>query len=403
MPRKRPDFVDSWIEYTEPQPTPLLWRRWAGIFMLAASMERRLWVKTNISKLYPNLYVILVGPPGVGKTLMTSLIRNFLHRLNEDDDKNAFHLANESETHASIGDSLREATRRFIDQRSMEAMSYNALTVVSNELGVFLPEYDSTMMNKMTSLYDGHIYSERRRTKDLQFVIEQPTMNMIAATTPSYLIETLPPGAWDQGFLSRTMIAFSSESLTRDLFGETIMQEKLEIDLIHDLKHIFGLSGPLTFEKDAIVAIETWNRSGRQPLPDHPRLLNYNTRRAAHLLKLCMIACVSDSDERVVTLAHFRRAMDWLIELEVLLPEIFKAMQRGGDSQAMEECWHYCALLWKKDEEPIAEQRIISYLIERIPAQNIGRVLEIMIRTGMFIEIKNAGPGKWYMPKQMRH
>ena len=401
MPRKRPDFIEAWLEYTDPQPSPLLWRRWAGIFMLAAAMERRMWVKTSIGRLYPNLYVILVGPPGVGKTLMTSLIRGFLHQLNTDDDKNSFHLASESETHASIGDSLRDAARRFISA-SNELMNYNALTVVSNELGVFLPEYDATMMNKMTSLYDGHMYSERRRTKDLQFVIESPTINMVAATTPSFLLETLPPGAWDQGFLSRTMIAFSAETLTRDLFGETIIQEKLEKELLHDLRHVFSFSGAFTFEQEAINAIEIWNRGGRQPLPDHPRLLNYNTRRAAHLLKLCMVASVSDSDERIVTIEHFHKAMDWLIELEVLLPEIFKAMTAGGDSRAMEEVWHYCAMLWRKDEEPISEGRIVAFLAERIPAQNVGRVLEVMIKTGMFLELGNAGPGKWYRPKQMR-
>lgn len=400
MARKRNDWIESWVEYSSPLPSPGLWRRWAGIFILAAAMERRLWIKTSIGNLYPNLYVVLVGPPGVGKTLMTSQVRNFLYTLTDEKDQNAFHLAAASETHASLVDSLKDATRRYIPPDMGEIQNYNALTLVSNELGVLLPEYDPAMMSKLTDLYDGYPYSERRRGNNINFTIPSPTINMIAATTPSFLVDTLPEGAWDQGFLSRSMLAFSAETMYRDLFSDIKFQDVLVRELGEDLRRVFALYGKMSFTDEAVSAIQNWDSKGRPPLPDHPKLLHYNTRRAAHLLKLCMVACISSGDTLQITIDHFRTAMDWLLEIENYMPEIFKAMSGGGDARAMEECWYYIATLYARENgKPIAEGRIIAYLAERIPAQNVGRVLEVMISTGIFIEETTGMAGKFYRPR----
>ena len=103
-----------------------------------------------------------------------------------------------------------------------------------------------------------------------------------------------------------------------------------------------------------------------------------------------------------VSLDNFQQAMDWLIELEILMPEIFKSMTAGGDSRAMEEVWYHIGMLYAKEKKPIVESRIIAFLAERIPAQNIGRVMEVMIKTGIFIEEDIGLPGKYYRPRSRK-
>lgn len=395
MGRRRPDWIEGWLEYTDVLPSPSLWRKWAGIFILGAALERRVWVRTAIGPLYPNLYVLLVGPPGLGKTNLTSKVHEFLTQLSglaTGNDPSKFHLAASSETHASLVDALKDAGRRYIDPKTLEPVSFHSLTIVSNELGVFLPEWSTAMMNKLQDLYDCKPYSERRRTGDLYFEIAKPQLSFISGTTPSFLTETLPPGAWDQGFISRTMIAFSTETLKRDIFTESPFMETVYNDLIVDLHHIFSLHGQVVFEDDAIDAIRNWDAAGQVPLPEHPKLLHYNTRRMAHLLKLCLIVSISEGDSFKITKQHVIRALDLLTELEAFLPEIFKSMAQGGDSKVFEEIWYQIQMLWQVEQKPIHESRITAYIAQRVPSQFVGRVLEVMIATKILID-ETAGYG----------
>lgn len=397
--RKLSNWLESWIEYTEALPSPALWRRWGGISLIAGALERKVFTKTGIGPLYPNLYVVLVGPPGTGKTTVTSEVWHMWNELSDGGDANGFHLASSSLTSASIIDDLREASRRITLPNLTGFEMFNSLAICSNELGVLLPEYDNSFMSKLTDIYDGHPYSERRRTKDINFKIEHPQINLLAATTPSYLNGMLPEGAWEQGFLSRTLLVFSSETMRRAIFTETKKREDLRRDLVDDLRIIFSMMGKMTWEAEAVEGIENWAAAGAPPSPEHPKLMHYNTRRVAHLLKLCIVASVMQHDRLVITLENFQTALDWLIELEVYMPDIFKSMVVGGDSRAMEECWYHVLQLYAKDQKEISEQRIIAYLAERVPAHNVGRVLEVMIKGGLLIPQVGDAPGNWYKPR----
>lgn len=401
--RKLPNWISSWMDYTDPLPSPRLWRLWAGIALVAGALERKVWITTGIGKLYPNLYTILVGPPGLGKTVLTSQVWHFWNLLQDQTD-DGFHLASSSITSASIIDELVAAKRKVLNYDAADPLTqFNSLAICSNELGVLLPEYENAFMSTLTDIYDGHPFSQSRRTKDIRLRVESPQLNLIAATTPSYLTGILPPGAWDQGFLSRTMIVFSSESLKRAVFSETKLQAALKDQLVADLRLIFTDFGPITMTDEAQQMLENWHAQGGPPIPEHPKLQHYLTRRTTHLLKLCMIACCVTGTTRVITKEHLQIALDWLLELELYIGDVFKAMVVGGDAQAMQECWFNFLQVWAKEQRPIAEGRIIAFLSERLPAHSVMRVVDVMERSGMLKAELMAGVGKAYTPRPRKH
>lgn len=362
-------------------------------------MERRFFVDVGMGPLYPNLYVVLVAPPGIGKTELTSQVWKFWSELSTGN-ADGLHVAPPSVTAASLIDSLRDAERKFYSPTSpLEPLRYNTLNICSNELGTLLPAYDPEMMNRLTDIYDGHPYAERRRTKDLNFKIDKPQINFLAATTPAHLSNSLPEGAWDQGFLSRTMMVFNSERNIRPLFAKRGDGGTTRKELQHDLRHIFGMAGEITFSEDAAKAISAWHLAGGPPAPDHPRLGNYNTRRTAHLLKLCMVASVSTRDTLIVEVDDLNRALDWLLEAEMLMPDIFKAMVVNADMKAMDECWHFAYTIFMKEQQPVAEHRLVAFLQERVPVQNVMRMLSVM-ESAKILEKKLIGDvGNAYQPK----
>ena len=399
MARKLENWIERFGELTNVSGAPQLFRTWSAIGAVAAALERRVWVDVGMGPLYPNMYIILVSPPGIGKTELTSRVWSLLEKLSTGA-ADGLHIAPASMTAASVIDALRDAERKFYSPESLlDPMMYNSLAIVSNELGTLLPAYDPDMMNRLTDIYDGKSYSERRRTRELNFKINHPQINFLAGTTPGHLANSLPEGAWDQGFLSRTMMIFNSERKLRELFQTIPNQEREWKILTEDLKHIFQMSGEFKFSPSAANSMQAWHMSGGMPAPDHPRLRNYNTRRTAHMLKLCVIASASVSDSKVIELEHFQTALDWLLEAEILMPDIFKAMVVNADMKAIDECWHFAYLIWVKEQQPVAEHRLVAFLQERVPVQNVMKMLQLM-ETSRILDKKLVGDvGYAYQPK----
>lgn len=352
-------------------------------------MERRLWVHTKGSNLYPNLYTVLVGPPGVGKSAVLSQAERFLRGVPD------IHVAPSSVSSASLVDSLVLANRKIIRPNDNPSfVQFHYLTAVASELGVFLPVYDPLFMNSLTKFYDGEHYEERRRTGKVNHLkIEHPHLSILGGTTPSYLNSFLPEGGWDQGFTSRTIFVYSGEPIFTELFGDEgqfVQLETLYRDLLHDLKSISALYGKLEWTPEAAGAISAWNRAGLPPVPEHNKLTHYNSRRLAHAIKLSMIAAVSRSSELLITLEDYQQAMGWLLDSETRVVDIFHSMGVAGDSAAIDDTWDFIFRLHAKEKKPIAEHRIVRFLQTKVPSHNIMRVIEVMGRSGM---IKNEGTG----------
>lgn len=388
------DWIDKFLQATDELSSPHIFKKWAGILAIAGALERKVWVKTMGSPLYPNLYVVLVAPPGVGKTELTWRVRDLWDGLD------GHYVANSSVTKASLIDNLVEANRRVIQpQQDPPVFQFNSLLVSSNELGVLIPAYENSFMNTLTDLYDGKSYSESRRTKDLRIKIDRPNLNILAACTPAYLRETLPPGAWDQGFLSRVLLIYSGEQQLTSLFAEQTLDMEMSDELKEHLCSIGERVGQIKFTREAARYIDSWHLGGQAPRPDHPRLQHYNTRRTSHLLKLSMVMCMSASAKAVIEKEHIQRALDFMIEAEFYMADIFKAMTSGGDSKIIEDTYHHLYSLYMAGgKTPIGQHRLVAFLQERTPAHNIVRILEVMEKSKMIEPILQKGVGQAYRP-----
>lgn len=381
--RRLASWIDGFTEYTSILSSPLIFRKWAAIGTIAAALERRVWVRTLGDDLFPNLYVVLVGPPGIGKSAAIRTGERLL-RLVQD-----IQVAPTNVSSASIIDALGDAKRQIPFPVYTE---FNAIVAFASEFGNFLPAYDSTIMNLLTKVYDGEPIEDRKRTKSISVKIDKPILSILGGTTPSYLNSFLPEGAWDQGFTSRSIFVYSGDRQIIDPFSESTEQvalERLYVNLLHDIKLIGKLSGRITFESGATEAIRTWHLAGGPPVPDHGKLLHYISRRTAHLLKLCMVAAVARGDLQI-SLADYQLALDWLIEAEALMPEIFKSMGSSSDSQVMEDTWHFIWTAWVKEKAPLPERRIVHFVQQRVPYHSVLRVIEIMVRSGV---LEHCGPG----------
>lgn len=331
------------------------------------------------SPVYPNLYTFLIGHPGTGKTRTINKVKEYLSEIPD------FHFAPHDMKGASLIDALA-AAKRHVVQLPDPPLEYNSLMIAVDEVGTFMHKYDNEVTSLLSAFYDPTPFRQKRRGGDLDIKIARPQVNILGGSTPSNLIELMPEGAWTQGFTSRIIMVFSDEKIIGDDFAS--QSKPLSQELLHDLRIISTLVGQYKVTPAYRDAVNNWRQLGEPPVPSHPKLLHYNTRRRMHLYKLSLISAIDRSNSPVIDVEDFNRAMGWLLEAEALMPDIFKAGAIGSDGKVQDELYHF--ILTKQGEDPnrgVPERLLVNYARERLPAHSVMRSIELMQLSGMIKKV----------------
>jgi hypothetical protein len=370
--------VNSWIEEftksTEPLETPKIFRRWAGISTIAAVLEQKVWMQTS-TELFPNIYTILVSGPGLGKTRTINAATAYLREIPE------FHIAPTSLTSASLVDALMESKRLLI-RLPDEPLEYNSMLIAADEIGAFMHHEDKQIFDILSAFYVPFPYGQDRRGRDIKIKMKRPQVNILAGATPTVLMKLLPDAAWEQGFCSRLMLIYSDEQIISDDAFHRI-ETPFESDLLHDLKIMNTMHGLFEATSDYRNAVNAWRHSEDKG-PQHPKLVHYNVRRMAHLLKLTMISAIDRSNVLLLTIEDFKQGMAWLVEAEHYMLGVFKAGGMTPDSKAMDEIHHFVATM--DQGRGVSESRVFNFGRERVNANTLERVIGIMMRSGLLVQ-----------------
>lgn len=331
--------------------------------------------------MYANLFVMVVSPPGIGKSLALNKVRKIWKKAG------SIKVAPKNTTKASLLDTLEDAQR--IVQTKDGMLTYNALQIVAAEFGVFAPAHDMEYLSLLSNLWDceedGHD-DVKRSTKSV--VIDNPVqISLVSGTQPDYLSQFLPEVAWGQGFMARTIMVYSGEIIKYDVFAETQFDPKGEAALIEHAKELIKRSGLTLWTEDAQDVFRQWNASGRVPEPEHLKLKNYNTRRGLQVLKLSLISAASRGNE-LIEQEDVSRAITWLTDAEATMPEIFKAMKGNSDYGLLQELQlHVTQLFVANAGKPVHETRIVRFLAERTVSWNISKLMEAAERAGIIVRL----------------
>jgi len=317
------------------------------------------------------------------------------------------YVAPTSMTMASMTDCLAESVCKFVRPgHDPSVIEFNSLTILADELSALIHKWDLELMAGLTKIYDGASYAQFRRGGDLRIKIEHPQINFIAGTTPSNLLQFMPDGAWEQGFASRTIMVYSGERRTADMFadyGEISGQQILHNNLLQDLHSVYSMHGQFKITQEAVQAFRQWIDDKLKPVPQHPKLEHYCSRRASHTLKLCQIASAARSSDMMITKEDFETARNWLLGAEMTMPEIFKAGSIGADSKIMDEVLHFVWGHWTEHETWMDEHQLVYFIRARVISQVVLSTIDIMERDGSLISRMNVKTGrKEYRPGMRR-
>lgn len=366
-------LVDLYLEYSKDLPTPRVFRLWSAIHAVGAAAERRMWTNFGRNKLYPNLFVFLVGPPGVGKTQALEPMAELLRK------SGAVTMAPNDISKQGLLDALANAAKgALLDGRPFD---YHFLALSIRELANFMSKYDMELTGLLTDLFDcPSVNEEVKRTHDKGKLIPSPGISFIMGTATQNLGSTISTEMWGSGFMARVIMVYSAdEIIPEDMFEAIATDDRVAEELVVGLRRIGEMKGHMTWDPEAQKLLHHFRVNQKTGAPIHNRLTHYVTRRWLHLGKLCMIAALSDERQHVDA-EDFRTALSWLHAAEHEMPEIFKDMVSHEDGQIHEELRNYCMNLYMKAGRiPIHASVVYKFLAARVASHTISRIIEVTV------------------------
>lgn len=407
--RKSPQWVEDFLLATQDIKSPPLYRRWAAISAISGALARRCWAIVQHQAVYPNLYVMLVGPSGGGKSqaiknVRTAMPNGIIHIAPNKVTPEKF-LMRLGRMKGEGGWGETEANPRYTEGGTeIPIQMQHTVTVMSEELGNFLTDRDSVFMDVLTELYDCPEVFEKETKTSGDDKAECVAVTICGGVTPDRLSEILPENAFFQGFASRIILVHAEDRSRKPLFPpDTPNHLRIMGDLQADLLSISALRGQFDFTREAAEQLDAWYQGGMKPMPDHPRLVSYNERRHLHLIKLCMIVSAAQRNDLTINLDDLTYATTTLLEVEREMPTLFPKI--GGEPTKL--LFDEVAVLVKAwmDTHPatnpshvgLPEDELRRYLVGKVKVTEIARTIEEMCNGG-WLEAFFEKPRRRFMP-----
>jgi hypothetical protein len=215
-----------------------------------------------------------------------------------------------------------------------------ALTLESSEFGNLVNPTDREMIDLLVTLWDSKQGGFSKVTKNSGTdKVENPWINMIACTTPSWIAGNFPEYVIGGGFTSRCLFVYTDQKdklVAYPIFHIPAGMEALQTRLVEDLTHIAQtLIGPYKLSAEAREWGEEWYKIHYANPPKHlqdERFGGYLARKQTHLHKLGMILAASESDEMILKPEHLALANTMISDLELDMPKVFARIGRTEDS-----------------------------------------------------------------------
>jgi len=339
MSRNFESFIDAYLAYANDDFVPEKFNLWSALSIVAGSLERKVWLPwSDTFSYYPNIYVLLVAMPGVGKSTALNKAIGLLQEMDEAQHK--LKLIPSQVTEAKFIEIMGHSSPFEIGTRiHQQSSGYYWASEASNSLRNIYGDFIACL----TDFYDCPPYWEKATLKDDKITLRNIALNLIAGSTFDYLGKLVTSDNIMGGFASRLFYVVQREKLNRSqkfqLGAKTPEQLQarrvFRAKLIEDLARIHQMTGPFTADAEFGAAWEAWypNFETRRQQIESERLQSLIVRTNGNALKLAMLFSAAESNDKILRLRHWQRAIDLVEEMNAEIPLIFREAQANSSAE----------------------------------------------------------------------
>lgn len=342
--RKFRNFLDSYLSYADDGFVPPQFNVWSGLSIIAGALERKVWLPWNDTfSYYPNIYVLLVSMPGDGKSVALNKAVDLLMEVNRKTSQ--LNVMPNQVTEAKFIELMGHG-RSFTERNGERELIHrqNAGYYWASEASNSLKNVFGDFIACLTDFYDCPRTWERATKKDgKKIVLTNVCMNLLAGSTFDYLGKLVNDENIMGGFASRLIYVVSSNKKVVEqqfqlggldpIEGEERRQYREA--LAHDLMEISKLVGPISASPEFGHAWEAWypeNERKRRAVQSE-KAQSIMARTNTNVLKVAMLLCAAESNDRVMKIQHWERALELVSKIQTETPAVFRQAKATGSAR----------------------------------------------------------------------
>lgn len=302
------DFLEKYRYFTQGNETPEIIHLWCGLSALAGAAEKKLWVKQGSFNVYLNLYIVLVGPPGVvAKSTSMKVVRRLL-------DDAGFNVFEGSVLKEEIVKEMEEIAKPV--ETPQGKFEHASVTYISDELNILLSS-GMDMVKFLTTIFSEDDKYEYKTKRSGQYSVPYPFFNLLCGAVPQWFGNYVASDMASTGFLARSIIVYEEKKRGRwpEPRYDQSQQKKREECLEH-LMAIGQMAGQIDVSEDARQFFHEWYMDQDDSPHGDYRINHYMERRnKLHIIKIAALMALGDLRQQIHKI-DFQRAIDILEKTE---------------------------------------------------------------------------------------
>lgn len=268
-------FIKDYYDYASPvTEAPEIYHVFVSMALVAAVCSRGVSLNIGASKLFPNLWILLVGPSSrLRKTTAIRVGSNLLLQCDED-----AIFPNEFTS---------EALLELLQEKPEGLFCWS-------EFGGVLEQFNRSYMagtkEMLTDLFDCPPL-HKRKLKSGEVKITSPCISILSASTIEWLQSKIKENDVMSGFLARFLYVVA-DSPSKILPFPPPSDEGRAQELVQKLKSMAAIKGNMPLSQAALDMYEDWYREQRAPVeaePGNDRIAPFMSRLESYVLKFAMI------------------------------------------------------------------------------------------------------------------
>ena len=335
---KKP-FHESFIDCVSPHTDiPDTFIIWSALSLVGAALKNNVYFQIGTYTLYPNMFIVLVGPPGVGKGASMNILEQMIIDTKPNQVVNTLSDRITAERIIErIADGWSTAPQIKNMQFVLGKNDHNCL-LFSSEIRVLLGASD-WMLEFLEEAWSKTTYEYQTKNKG-NVAIDNMCCSLLAASVPDFLrnVNREAHMVITGGFSSRCLFIYA-ENPSKDLpfpepLKKNLKSKALYDNLVLDLQEIGTLRGEFVIDTGARLRFETFLRLNRaaSSKDDSEAVANFRARIKAHILKLAMIFSVSRDNTLHISDMDMVNAIAEVQKILVSLSKLFRGAGEGMDA-----------------------------------------------------------------------